>query len=851
MSSKNDNLFSDSMDVAVFNKIINGLNAGVYVTDIDTDEIIFINDTMKRDFNLEAPEGQICWKVLQKGRKERCDFCPVDRLCRQKNREFVYRWDEVNALTKRSYRNFDSLITWMDGRTVHLQQSIDVSELKSANTDELTQFLTRRAGKETLKAFLERGQKEDFIITICLYDINLIKEVNSRYGHVVGDRMIVTISDVVRSSLRESEFVFRLDADAFVAVFSCGIRDAKMRMLELSEQLRQKSEEYELSFCYGLAEATLKKCLTIDEMIFLADKRMYEQKRSYHIEANARKLQGRSLKQEPDIFEYDAERLYEALVQSTEDYIYVCNMKTGVFKYPKTMVEEFELPGEVIANAAAVWGNKVHEDDKTAFLESNQEISDGHSTSHCVEYRAKDRNGEWVWVRCRGHVELDESGEPSLFAGFITNLGKKNKIDHLTGIPNKLEFGDQLRHLIASEQSFSVMKLGIDGLKHINDLYNREFGDEVIRIASQKLQSLLPAEASIYRLDGDEFGVVMRGAARETMDQFYRIITHRFQNQQIYKGNKYYCTLSAGCLFYPQDTEDYNNVVKYVGYCLEYSKTHGKKQCTYFSPDILDKRAYALEMVELLRESVENNFNGFSLMYQPLVEAGSGRLLGVEALARWQCEKFGGVSPMEFIPLLESSGLIADTGKWVLQTAVNACKKWVEADPDFVIDVNVSYVQIQDSDFFSYVQNVMREESFLPKNLVLELTESYFVTEHERLKGIFEEIRGMGVRIAMDDFGTGYSTLAILKECPADIVKIDKAFIRNINASQFDATFIRFVVELCHTVGIEVCLEGVETKDTYDIVSLMGLDIIQGYLFDKPLTEDAFTDKYFGSTKTV
>lgn len=835
------------MEYAVFNKILDGMKANLYVTDLDTDEIIFMNETMKKDFQLSHPEGQICWMVLQKGQSGRCEFCPVPRLTltHKTERNYVYQWDECNPVTKRFYRNFDSLILWMDGRTVHLQQSVDVTELKSANTDELTQFYIRRYGKEVLRETLKLANQNGRTLTICLYDINLLKEVNDSLGHALGDQLIIAISDAVRDELNEEEFAFRLSGDEFVVVFTTGQRESAFRMERVLKQIKFPETPDEKSFCYGLAEAVPGKQMSADELLFLADKRMYEQKRQFHIRWMEKHLKWGGRQYRTTEFHYASEKLYDALVESTDSYLYVCNMKTGIFKYPKAMVEEFALPGEVIENAAAIWGEKVHKDDKAAFLESNQEIADGRSTSHCVEYRVVNRHGEWVWVRCRGHLELDENGEPLLFAGFIKNLGERDRIDGLTGLFNKLEFQNQIEHLLASKQAFSVMILGIDDLKHINDLYNRIFGDEVIRITSKRLHSLLQGGWILYRLDGDEFGVIAMDADRAAMEKFYRRVSHSFEKQQTLDEKKFYGTLSAGCLFCPEDAIQYEDAVKYSEYCLEYSKKHGKKQCTFYSSSILDQRSKSLAMVELLRESVEDNFAGFSLYYQPLVKAETGELMGAEALARWENERFGMVSPMEFIPLLEITGLIVPVGKWILNTALETSKKWIEKKKDFVIDVNLSYVQILESDFLFDLKGTMERTRFSSDNLVLELTESYFIGESTRVKDIFREIREMGIRVAMDDFGTGYSTLGILKESPADIVKIDKTFIRDINTSNFDATFIRFVVELCHGAGIQVCQEGVENRETYELVSSMGLDLIQGYLFDRPLPESIFMEKYF------
>lgn len=830
----------------VMNAVLEGMKTSIYITDMKTDKILFMNQAMKNDFGLEHPEEHVCWKVLQKGMTQRCAFCPIHELEKNKDKKQVYQWDEINTVTGRSYRNYDSLIKWVDGTMVHLQQSIDMTEVNSANTDELTQLLTRRPGKNAMHNSLEQARSSQEMLTVCLFDINNLKKVNDKYGHAEGDRLISAVTSAVRKILEKDEYAFRLSGDEFVAVFQSVQKNAKKRMEEVLEKLKTTHREYEVGFCYGMVEVSAAHPLTDDETMFLADERMYEQKRHYHIMYNEQNIVEAESKADQITFQYDKNYLYDALVQSTDDYIYICNMKTGVFRYSRAMVEEFNLPGEVIENAAAVWGAKVHPDDKRAFLESNQEITDGRSTSHCVEYRAKNRLGEWVWVRCRGHLEFDELGEQVLFAGFISNLGKKNKFDHLTGLHNKLEFEYQVRYLLDNTplESFAIMKFGIDELKHINNLYDRSFGDDVIRIVAQRLQSMLPSETFLYRMDGDEFGIIARKAGKAKIEQFYQNMQHTFESQQEYEGKKYYCTLSAGCLFYPQDANDYLDLCKYADYALEYAKNHGKNRCVFYSHEIVAYRSRMLQMIEALRESMENDFEGFSLCFQPLVSAENGELTGVEALARWKHTAFGEVSPVEFIPLLEQTGMIIPVGRWVLCSALRICGEWYPYINNFVVNVNLSYLQIEGSDFVGFLRKTLQEEGFPAEKLVLELTESYFAKENSMVQEIFKEIRSIGVRIAMDDFGTGYSSLGALKDSPADIVKIDRTFMKDILTSSFDATFIRFVVELCHDVGIEVCLEGVETEEEYGTVSKMGLDMIQGFLFGRPLTKEDFSSRY-------
>lgn len=244
-------------------------------------------------------------------------------------------------------------------------------------------------------------------------------------------------------------------------------------------------------------------------------------------------------------------------------------------------------------------------------------------------------------------------------------------------------------------------------------------------------------------------------------------------------------------------------------------------------------------MLEQLRYCMEHEFEGFQLQYQPQVEAESGRIIGAEALARWHSSLYGDVSPVVFIPLLEKSGMILTIGRWIFETAVKQCAFWLKSCPDFCVSVNLSYLQLYEEGFTSFMKETMERCQVPSRNIIVEMTESYMVKSSEELQAIFQEIRGIGVRIAMDDFGTGYSSLGVLKNSPADIVKIDRIFIKDILNSEFDATFIQFVVRLCHDVNIQVLLEGVETKEEYEKVKAMGLDYIQGYYFGKPMQAEA------------
>lgn len=852
MESNDRELFEN----IIFQTILDQLCTNIYVTDIETDQIVYMNEAMKQTFKLDDPVGKVCWKVFQEGMEERCGFCRISRLL-QMSGEKVCVWDEENTLNHRIYKNYDSLIKW-DGKTYHMQNSMDVTEYtllsESASRDELTKVYNRRAGSERLEEMLDRARKEDKVLSVVLYDVNELKKINDKYGHSEGDRLLSYISTTCKNALRVPDFMFRLSGDEFVIVFyDENPEDAEERMKCILKRLRDDREVhsifYEVSFSYGLIEIYPGEHYTVKEVLAKVDEQMYVQKRGFHIKrAKQELLNLQTPRIEISRFEYDKDHLYDALTAGTDDYIFVGNMKTGVFRYPPDMVEEFGLPGQIVKNAAAFWGEIIHPQDADYFLESNQEIADGRVEYHNIEYRAKNVKGEWVWLKCRGKMIPDEQGRPTLFAGMISNLGKKKQIDHMTGLYNRFEFEGAIKKYLAANDNVTqmgVMILDMDSFHNINDLYDRFFGDEVLRITAHKIESMLPTNAKIYRLDGDEFGVVILNGGKEECLSIYGQIQNTFRRQQEYSGRKYYCSLSAGCTFYPQDTDNYLNLLKYANYSLETSKHDGKNRITIFSSAILQQKERKLELTELLRESVERGFAGFSISYQAQVDSVTRKLYGAEALARWKCAKYGQISPVEFIPLLEQSGLIIKFGAWIFQQAVRQCKEWTKIKPGFHISINLSYLQLLEGDIVYFIQRTLNDLELDPSNVTMELTETYLAKEDTAIQSIIRRMQELGIHIAMDDFGVGYSSLHSLKSTPVDLVKIDRGFVKGITENTFNATFIRSIAELCHNVGKKVCLEGVETQEEYDTVSDMGLELIQGYFFGYPITAEMFEKKFF------
>lgn len=281
-------------------------------------------------------------------------------------------------------------------------------------------------------------------------------------------------------------------------------------------------------------------------------------------------------------------------------------------------------------------------------------------------------------------------------------------------------------------------------------------------------------------------------------------------------------------------------LLKCANYSLEHSKLMGKNRMTVFSKDILCRRERRLELVELLRESMDRGFAGFSIHYQPQVDTQTGSLQGAEALARWHCSKYGDISPGEFIPLLEQSGMIMNMGRWIFCHAAAQCREWCRYMPDFQMSINLSYMQLSEDDVISYIEDTLKELGLPPSHVVMELTETYLATADEETLRMLNDMKAAGIRVAMDDFGVGYSSLFSLKTIPVDIEKIDRGFVKGITSDLFNATFIRSITEMCHDVGKQVCLEGVETGEEYLAVKELGMEYIQGFYFGRPEPPDVF-----------
>ena len=542
---------------------------------------------------------------------------------------------------------------------------------------------------------------------------------------------------------------------------------------------------------------------------------------------------------------------FDVLKRTTSGYLYVVDLQNNVAMASPNIVRDFGIPAETMDFPAfrQAWQAIMHPAERASVTKIFDDVLQGRTKEGCVEFRAKTRKGEYEWIECRCAAALDHEEKGTLYAGIFRLMGQRTHADAVTGLLNKYQLEQRMKAALDEARETgrggAFLILGIDNFKIVNEAYNRAFGDQVLREVAHRIKKILSTDFRLYKLDGDEFGLVYPGADEADVEMLYRSIQTALLEPQRINDHKYFCTVSGGTVFFPQFGKDYLVLHKYAEAALTLAKESGKNKNIFFSKELYNRWLRSLTAREDIQKSVEDGCRGFSLCFQPQVGADHQRIIGAEALLRWQNSKGRMVAPMEFIPLLEETHLMIPVGKWIADTAVGICRKWQEIVPDFRMSINLSYVQLRDPSFKDAVKECVERYGVSPQSIVLELTEHTVISDWNFINRQFASLRDYGLKIAMDDFGTGCSSLAMFKNLSCDIVKIDRAFVKQILSSNFDRRIIEYTVELCHSVGMKVCIEGVETEEEYELLTkICKVDSIQGYLFGRPETQEGFEEKF-------
>ena len=531
-------------------------------------------------------------------------------------------------------------------------------------------------------------------------------------------------------------------------------------------------------------------------------------------------------------FSYDTKLLYDALVRSTDEFIYICNMKTGVYRYPSVMVKEFHFPGELLRDPFPYWKEVVHPEDWEHFYLSNKELGKEGRDNHLVEFRVKSRDGEYRWMKCRGYLMRDENNEPAVFAGVLSKLDRKPRIDALTSLYTSEVFLEDFTKMLEENVfgEIGMFILGIDTFRNINEAYGRQTGDKVLKTVAKLILELVPEGIRVYRLEGDHFGILVKYPNEEMVKKLYDAIRSR---GQCYRGNGKRRLLMTVSAEYPKDAGSFVDLYEYADYALQYAKENGRDCLQLFSQEMLAYRSRELDILRLLKEDISDNFRAFSLKYQPIVEGETKEVIAVEALLQWENPQIANLEYDEFSKFLEKNRLLNPVGRWMFQTGCLALKKWMSEGWNLALNLNVSYAQLSDWNYIQEIIMIVKNSRVPPEKIVIEVVDSYFISDMKIYEQAFRAIKESGMKIMLDDFGADYASIGLLKNNLVDIVKVDRTIVRRVVNSSFDLDFIRFIVKICHDMEIEVCLEGVAEMEELKLVEDMIFDYMQGDLFGK------------------
>ncbi|MGN0240329.1 MAG: putative bifunctional diguanylate cyclase/phosphodiesterase [Candidatus Weimeria sp.] len=424
-------------------------------------------------------------------------------------------------------------------------------------------------------------------------------------------------------------------------------------------------------------------------------------------------------------------------------------------------------------------------------------------------------------------------------------------IDDLTGLYNRHRFHRDLESSLNDARrgngSGTLIFIDLDDFNALNDGLGHILADKFLKKTAWSIQQLVKKDAQCYRIGGDQFAVIIPYSDFEQSKQMALMINNRFEKPFSLDGNNYYCTAGMGVVNFPQDGKTEDELISRADFALHQAKAKGKNQVDIYTDIEVNMPHDRLNIEKALREAVADDCREFLVYYQPVVDISNGeaRCCGAEALVRWDSHKLGFMPPAKFIALSEYLGLIIPIGEHVLLDACRTCHHWNEyGHPDYKINVNLSVLQLMQNDIVNVIANAINVTGIDPDNLVLEVTEGMAINDMDKMKGVLEKIHDLGVRIALDDFGTGYSSLSHMKDLPLDELKIDKCFVDDIDKDDYSDAFVRSVSQLADAVNLNVIVEGVERGKQQDVLKGMDVDMIQGFLYDKPLPLSEFESKW-------
>jgi diguanylate cyclase (GGDEF)-like protein/PAS domain S-box-containing protein len=517
-------------------------------------------------------------------------------------------------------------------------------------------------------------------------------------------------------------------------------------------------------------------------------------------------------------------------------------------------------PAELPTRTEWIW--RIHDDDRQSLQDGVEEVIDGRREAYSAELRLRAKDGTWRWILSQGvAAERDAAGRALRLVGTHTDVTERKEMqqrvrdaalhDSLTGLPNRALTFEYGSHLIAAARRNhgrgALLFIDLDRFKPINDLYGHETGDRVLQEAARRLRQCTRQEDLVGRLGGDEFVIILPhldGARHRAAVVAQHVIDNI--SRPFHVGTlELSVSPSIGIAYFPEHAEHVSSLLHAADLAMYRVKQSGRASYQFYTPELDRQADEALTLESRIKDALKNG--GLRLHYQPVMDIGSGRLIGAEALVRMSDSDGGlGVGPQNFIPVAEAAGLIGQLGEWVAREACRQHAAWLKEGLDVVIAINVSPLQFRQKAFAEQLGKIAGDHGIEPAGLQIEVTESAIMDNVDEAVETLLQLKEHGMKIALDDFGTGYSSLGSLSRLPLDKLKVDQSFVSHIADDPRSRAIARAIVGLGRALHLEVVGEGIESAETLGYLRGVGCDQAQGYFFSRPLPADEFACWYRG-----
>ncbi len=555
----------------------------------------------------------------------------------------------------------------------------------------------------------------------------------------------------------------------------------------------------------------------------------------------------------------DSEERWKLALESTGDGVWDWHIQSGVEFYSKRHQEMFGYAEHEFSDHFSEFDKLIHPDDMERARRDRQVHFDGLTPTYSNERRVRCKDGSWKWVLSRGMVvSRDGQGKPLRMIGTHTDISERKRsesliwqqanFDSLTGLPNRGMLRDRLEHEIVKARrdgtQLALMSIDLDHFKEVNDTLGHDFGDMLLIEAARRIRECVRESDTVARMGGDEFTVLLTELSDTShLERILRAMLQGLASVFKLGQEQVFVSASIGITMYPLDATEVESLFKNADQALYAAKGAGRNRFSFFTPALQETARHRLRLGNDLRSALSQG--QFSVHYQPIMELSSGAVYKAEALLRWRHPTRGFVSPAEFIPIAESTGLIVDIGEWVFQQAMRQVQRWRSShDPRFQISVNRSPVQFHSSTDQPPAWGMQLLAMGLPGDaLAVEITEGLLLDASANITAQLLELSDCGIQVSLDDFGTGYSSLSYLQRYDIDYLKIDQSFVRHLIAASTDLALCKAIIVMAHELGMKVVAEGVETQAQCDLLAAAGCDYAQGYLFARPMPAPEF--EYF------